>query len=934
MEDEGSGDEDLSLLISPSVYAMGAAGDSPGETGVLDLRALRLTNFSPTPEDGAGKAAGAQRMGLAGQSFVRTAARSSDVREHRNSVGPWSDEAASPVASAGNSAPLGGPHKLAATPRQVAPSATKERAPARRPKSATQPRSAKRQAAPRPVSATTRPTSRHRPASAKRGAAEEDDEQELLSSANIAAARYYAGLGESSARKRLVVGDSYLGDRERDTLVQESPARDQKVHRSTTSTPEWTPSRRHLRSQPRMEECRMETPTGFCAYRIPGFSQRLTQTEKMPSKSLLQKVLERGGGSALSFEGSSADAISPGRATQPWADQDGTQVVRMGKHATEGRHSSSDDFRERENARRKPALSTSRTRDEAAVQSPRFPYYKDRNKGKEKDGEQVGLKVMPLRVPANFRIPDPQTQRSGQRRPISAGFSRKGNNGKTVHIERRPLSAFVGDIPSPPVSKKKGAITIAELDRQLRLLEIQAKAAEMGGPPLKIGAQTQEDDYHGDYHGFDAVGPELIRRGSGRMFLQPPPMIGLQQSPLATPRDRGLAARGTDTPIRSVGRQGSRGSLLSRRGLGAEMDGDVPFEVWSFQGKLQSYRRPDGYGMAGEAGKDRDLMHERHFGFVKSLAHAPAHSVLKGTGGAPSFVNTRFADQSIFVRGNSLFHIVEDYGNFLSASDLALLREEKEAPDRALVAAVEAGDELGQSLKERMVEPSLLQQMEQHCHVVQEFLWSLLDHMDISGYEDAQEFLHVWDSKPSEADAAENGAGGRKSPHQAEADRGDGPTSFSPVPGLVRKEICEDVWVAIAEKNEYLRSGLLPQFIPDLIPENMEYDEQRPVSTLLRLVLNRSAERWWENDLVVQQFQKVCGSILERGKEWGRLKQGGKRNRSMLIGILSQAPPSSETGICLISFVPSSGRTLRKLQRNFCPTTSKIPKCGSRCYAK
>jgi len=39
----------------------------------------------------------------------------------------------------------------------------------------------------------------------------------------------------------------------------------------------------------------------------------------------------------------------------------------------------------------------------------------------------------------------------------------------------------------------------------------------------------------------------------------------------------------------------------------------------------------------------------------------------------------------------------------------------------------------------------------------------------------------------------------------------------------------QDVWVALAEKIERVGKGLLQQFIPDLIPENMEFDQQKSV---------------------------------------------------------------------------------------------------------
>jgi hypothetical protein len=72
---------------------------------------------------------------------------------------------------------------------------------------------------------------------------------------------------------------------------------------------------------------------------MPGFSQRLTQTERVPRKSLLQKVLERGGGSALSFDRDNAtDRVSKahprtGKHTSAHLDNghDNAGVVRMGQ---------------------------------------------------------------------------------------------------------------------------------------------------------------------------------------------------------------------------------------------------------------------------------------------------------------------------------------------------------------------------------------------------------------------------------------------------------------------------------------------------------------------------------------------------------------------------------------------------------------------------
>ena len=131
----------------------------------------------------------------------------------------------------------------------------------------------------------------------------------------------------------------------------------------------------------------------------------------------------------------------------------------------------------------------------ADIISPRYPYYKDRNKGKERDGEHVGFSIVPLRAPGvKTRLFETSTDKHDQLLlPTSEGPAHGGSKGKSkieFRTEFRPHSpqarndTWLYDDDLPPEKKKKGALTIAELDRQLRLLEIQARAAEMGGPPL------------------------------------------------------------------------------------------------------------------------------------------------------------------------------------------------------------------------------------------------------------------------------------------------------------------------------------------------------------------------------------------------------------------------------------------------------------------
>jgi hypothetical protein len=491
----------------------------------------------------------------------------------------------------------------------------------------------------------------------------------------------------------------------------------------------------------------------------------------------------------------------------------------------------------------------------ADIMSPRYPYYKDRNKGKERDGEHVGFSIMPLRAPGvKTRLFETSTDKHDQLLPTSEGPAHGGSKGKSkieFRTEFRPHSpqarndTWLYDDDLPPEKKKKGALTIAELDRQLRLLEIQARAAEMGGPPLKIGAER-------DLHIPDTESDTLTRGRS------------------AMGGSRKLQLRwGGDTPVaRSVGAQSSRGSLgLHAKGFAAgvlesdALESDVPpFEVWSFQGKYQSFRRAEAEiltladELAGEAGKEVDILEPR-FTPRKSLSQAPSHCVLKGTGGPPTFVNTRYADQSIYLRGKSMFNHEEEIGNFLTAKDIALIREEKKPHDVALAAEIEAQDELGQSLKDRMVEPSLLQQMEQHCHVVRKFMCTLLDEMEGEGYHTATDFIRMWQGDDTIIPDGEGGL-----------------TSWRPPLSIMnashaRVVICKEVWVSMTEQNASVPPGVLSRFIPDLIPENMKYDDHQAVMSLLKLVLDRSGgflDNWWEKDQVVKEFNQRFPEAAEK----------------------------------------------------------------------
>ena len=484
--------------------------------------------------------------------------------------------------------------------------------------------------------------------------------------------------------------------------------------------------------------------------------------------------------------------------------------------------------------------------------TPRYPYYQDTIKGKEKDGEQVGLQVVSLRVLGTKEPSVGEPLRgSTEFRSSSAGFARRPNSGKTVSTKRRPLPAGVENdtlwfqdySPAPPTEPRRhGAITIAELDRQLRLLEMQAKAEERGGPRLKRAGQTETDSAH------TYGAPDMSRsaaRARGRKLQHPPAYYSSnQQSPLVTPRRLVRGGVGGDTP-RSVGIQGSKGSLLSNKGLsvgGAMEDEVLPFEVWSFQGKHQSFRRPHVAHLstlAGESGKENEILAARDSPRLKGLPHAPAHNVLKGTGGGPSFVNTKYADQSIFLRGKAVFAEEEDLGHFLSAKDLASLSVKEVAADQALAAAVEAGDELGQTLKERMVVPSLLQQMEHHSRELCDYVWSLLQGDFADSPDKAERFAKLWEGGDQELSPDKSG------------------DIWTNVSREARRDICEDVWVALTEQNMYVAPGTLNSFIPDLIPENMEFDEQRAVVSLLRLVVDRSVRTWWDNDPVAQQFSNL-----------------------------------------------------------------------------
>jgi hypothetical protein len=194
-------------------------------------------------------------------------------------------------------------------------------------------------------------------------------------------------------------------------------------------------------------------------------------------------------------------------------------------------------------------------------------------------------------------------------------------------------------------------------------LQSHLAAAETGGPPLRIPALNMGEVDHADGTNVFGHTRQVFSAGGGnersrRWHMSPP---------LASPR------RGALTPSH-VGLELSRGSL-NIRGLNYE-DELAPFEIWSFQGKYQAYRRPDvddlSTGLLGEVGKEDDIIQPRHTLRVRALNQAPAHNVLKGTGGVASFVNTKEADQSIFLKGTAVFHKEKDTGHFLSAQEINL----------------------------------------------------------------------------------------------------------------------------------------------------------------------------------------------------------------------------------------------------------------------
>jgi PIN domain nuclease of toxin-antitoxin system len=94
-------------------------------------------------------------------------------------------------------------------------------------------------------------------------------------------------------------------------------------------------------------------------------------------------------------------------------------------------------------------------------------------------------------------------------------------------------------------------------------------------------------------------------------------------------------------------------------------------------------------------------------------------------------------------------------------------------------------------------------------------------------------------------------------------------------------QICQDVWTSLTDKNVFIGPGVLNHFIPDLMPDSLQYDGGKIVISLLRLVsshflsqllicgsmlhclklckcqiLDRSVLCWWQDDPVVQQFSK------------------------------------------------------------------------------
>lgn len=138
----------------------------------------------------------------------------------------------------------------------------------------------------------------------------------------------------------------------------------------------------------------IETSAGKGAFRISGFSQRLIQTEKNPNKSLLQTVLERGGGSALSF-GEDGDIR---RDENKARGRESTKVVGMGqckaRDSVHAKKSQESEGRTRtskvSNASNENKCPVDGWRQETGVGwdaiSSKYPYYKRVNEGKERDG--------------------------------------------------------------------------------------------------------------------------------------------------------------------------------------------------------------------------------------------------------------------------------------------------------------------------------------------------------------------------------------------------------------------------------------------------------------------------------------------------------------------------------------------------------------------
>ena len=288
------------------------------------------------------------------------------------------------------------------------------------------------------------------PGSAKNYTATSEDE-ELLSSANIMASRLYAGLDESKALEKIKAGDA-IRDRDHDVLDQTSAS-----HATPPQIPPYSTPRRHLRSLQDFE--RMDSPAEFTVFKVPGFSHRLAQTEVPQTKSLLQQVQERGGGSTLSFESNKSPNVMLKDAFQRKTPED--KVINLSgvneRKALSRKRPSTAPPRGRG---RRNEDSPTPVKDVIKVEAKRgrggdvagntmsslYPYYRNVNKGKERDGEHVGLTVLPMRMPKGAESPGggDYSVRSKMRNPNILGNSvllrKAGSSSKSVHIQRRPLS--------------------------------------------------------------------------------------------------------------------------------------------------------------------------------------------------------------------------------------------------------------------------------------------------------------------------------------------------------------------------------------------------------------------------------------------------------------------------------------------------------------